>query len=210
MTRGGRNKDRTITERRCVVTGEVGDTAGLIRFVLGPDDMVVPDLAGKLPGRGIWVTARRGALETAVKKNLFARAARKSATVPPTLVGDVEARLVERLCGHISLARKAGQAVAGREKVLDWLEKGQVTLLLQASDGSPREKSRLRPPPGKGTRFEGLTASELGLSFGREHVIHAALAAGGLAEKAREDAMRLSGVRELDGGTPAGKVRQTK
>jgi predicted RNA-binding protein YlxR (DUF448 family) len=210
VTRGGRNKDRTVTERRCIVTGEVGDTSGLIRFVIAPDGVVVPDLAGKLPGRGIWVTARRGALEKAVKKNLFARAARQSVTVPPTLVDDVEARLVERLAGHISLARKAGQAVAGREKVLDWLEKGQATILLQASDGSPREKSRLRPPPGKGTRFEGLTASELGLSFGREHVIHAALAAGGLAEKAREDVMRLSGVRELDGGTPAGKVRQTK
>lgn len=210
MTRGGREKDRTVTERRCIVTGEVGDTDGMIRFVVGPDDTIVPDVAGKLPGRGIWVTARRGALETAVKKNLFARAARSPVKLPPALVADVEARLVERLVGHMSLARKAGQAVAGREKVLDWLEKGQAVLLFQASDGSPREKSRLRPPPGKGTRFEVLTASELGLSFGREHVIHAALAAGGLAGKAREDAMRLSGVRELDGGRPAGKVRQTK
>lgn len=210
MTRGGRDKDRSVPERRCIVTGEVGETAGLIRFVIGPDNAVVPDVAGKLPGRGIWVTATRAALETAVKKNLFARAARQPVTVPPTLVADVEARLVARLIERISLARKAGQAVAGREKVLDWLVKEEAVLLLQASDGSPREKSRLRPPPGKATHFEVLTASELGLSFGREHVIHAALSAGGLTEMAREDALRLSGVRELDGGAPAGKVRQTK
>jgi predicted RNA-binding protein YlxR (DUF448 family) len=210
VTRGGREKDRTTTERRCIVTGEVGDTAGLIRFVVGPDDTVVPDVAGKLPGRGIWVTARREALATAVKKNLFSRAARQKVTVPPTLVEDVERRLLAQLTDRLSLARKAGLAVAGREKVLDWLVKEDAVLLLQASDGSAREKSRLRPPPGKGTHFEVLTASELGLSFGREHVIHAALAAGGLTDLVREDALRLSGVRELDGGAPAGKVRQTK
>jgi len=210
VTRGGRDKDRSTPERRCIVTGEVGDTAGLIRFVISPDGVVVPDIAGKLPGRGIWVTATRTALETAVKKKLFARAARQPVTVPETLVADVEQRLLGRLVELVSLGRKAGRAVAGREKVLDWLVKDEAVVLLQASDGSPREKSRLRPPPGKDTHFEVLTASELGLSFGREHVIHAALSAGGLTEMAREDAVRLSGVRELDGGVPAGKVRQTK
>jgi predicted RNA-binding protein YlxR (DUF448 family) len=206
VTRGGREKDRTATERRCLVTGEVGDTAGLIRFVVGPDGAVVPDVAGKLPGRGMWVSARRDALATAMKKNLFSRAAKQQVAVPPTLVADVEARLLERLCDRLSLARKAGLAVAGKEKVLDWLVKEDAVLLLQASDGSAREKSRLRPPPGKDSFFEVLTASEIGLSFGRERVIHAALAAGGLTELVREDALRLSGVRELDGGKPAGKA----
>ena len=99
---------------------------------------------------------------------------------------------------------------AGFEKVKDWLDKGEAVILLQASDGSERGKSKLRPPGGRGSFFGVFSASELGLAFGREHVIHAALAACGLAAKAREDALRLSGVRELDGGTPAGKVRQTK
>jgi predicted RNA-binding protein YlxR (DUF448 family) len=188
------------------VSGETGSATGMIRFVVGPDGAVVPDVAGKLPGRGMWVSARREALATAVKKNLFSRAAKQQVTVSPTLVQDVEARLLERLSERLSLARKAGLAVAGKEKVLDWLVKDEAVLLMQASDGSAREKSRLRPPPGKDTFSEVLTASEIGLSFGRERVIHAALAAGGLTELVREDVLRLSGVRDLDGGKFAGKA----
>jgi hypothetical protein len=93
--------------------------------------------------------------------------------------------------------------------VKDWLNKEQAVLLLQASDGSERGKSKLRPPRGKGSFFDVLSASELGLAFGREHVIHAALAAGGLTDKLREDAVRLSGVRENGGGDATGKVKKT-
>ena len=94
MTRGGRQKDRDAApERRCIVTGEVKPAAELIRFVVGPDGVIVPDLLGKLPGRGIWVTANRAALDKAVAKNLFARAARQPVTVPEGLVDHIEAAL---------------------------------------------------------------------------------------------------------------------
>lgn len=209
MARGGRDKDRQQPERRCIATGETGPKTGLIRFVAGPGDVIVPDLAGKLPGRGIWVSAERAALEKAVTKRLFARAAKAQVTAPETLVADVEAALVRRVVDLISLARKAGQAVAGYEKVKDWLVKEEAVLLFQASDGSERGKSKLRPPPGEASHFGVLSASELGLAFGREHVIHAALAAGGLAERCREDAMRLSGVRANGSGRAAGKVSKS-
>jgi len=195
--------------RRCISTGKVAPKAELVRFVAGPDGSIVADIAEKLPGRGIWVSATRSALERAVGKKLFQRAAGQPVSVPATLVADVESALVRRVVERLSLARKAGQAVAGATKVKDWLAKEKARVLLQASDGSPREKSRLRPPDGENSHFEVLTASEIGLSFGREHVIHAALAAGGLADAFREDAMRLSGVRELDGGASAGKVKKT-
>ena len=177
--------------------------------MVAPDDVVVPDVAEKLPGRGIWLSATRAALTKAVEKRLFSKAAGRSVSVPESLVDDVQALLLQRATERLSLARKAGQAVAGATKVKDWLIKDEAMLLLQASDGSPREKSRFRPPDGEDTHIEVLTASEIGLSFGREHVIHAALAAGGLAESFREDAMRLSGVRDLHGGTSAGKVKKT-
>lgn len=183
---------------------------GLIRFVVGPDDSVVPDVADKLPGRGMYVAAERDALEQAVAKRAFSRGAKRQVRVPETLVDDVEAALVKRALDRLAMARKAGAAVAGFEKVKDWLDKGQVRILLQASDGSERGKSKLYRPGGRGSHFDILTAWELGLSFGREHVIHAALAAGTLAELFRDDAVRLSGVRASEGGASAGKGKTTR
>ena len=209
LTRGGQVKSRTEPERRCIATGETGSKTGLIRFVVGPDGQVVPDVLGKLPGRGIWVSADRAALESAAKKKLFSRAAKTQVSVPQDLVAGIDELLARRVIDLISMARKAGGAIAGFEKVKGWLLSGEAAILLQASDGSAREKARLRPPPGKDSFFSVLTASELGLSFGREHVIHAALAAGGLAERIREDAMRLSGVRGIVGGSADGKAKKT-
>ncbi|KPQ18348.1 MAG: hypothetical protein HLUCCO18_01225 [Rhodobacteraceae bacterium HLUCCO18] len=205
MTRGGRKKDREDgPERRCIATGDVQPKQGLIRFVVGPDGQIVPDLSEKLPGRGIWVSADRGALELAVKKNLFARAAKQPVTVPPDLVDLVEAGLARRLTDLIALSRKAGEAVAGFEKVKDWLATKQVKVLLQATDGSERGKSKLWTPTGA-RYFSVLTARELGLAFGRQSVIHGALAAGGLAPRVVEGAAKLQGLRKADGGGSAGK-----
>lgn len=206
MTRGGKDKTHGDPERRCIATGEVQPKRGLIRFAVSPDGIIVPDILEKLPGRGIWVAAERDALELAVKKGLFARAAKEQVHVPETLVADVEAALARRLIDGISMARKAGRAIAGYEKVKDWLGREEARILFQATDGSERGKSKLHAPGGRGSFFEVLTASELGLSFGRERVIHAALGFGGLTERIREDAIRLSGVRELDGGDTTGKV----
>ncbi len=209
MPRGGKAKTRDEPERRCIATGEVQPKRGLIRFAVGPDGQIVPDVLEKLPGRGIWVAAERAALAKAVEKRLFARGAKQNVTVPETLVDDVEALLAKRLIDGISMARKAGKAVAGYEKVKDWLGRDEARILFQATDGSERGKSKLHAPGGRGSFFEVLTASELGLSFGRERVIHAALGFGGLTERIREDAIRLSGVRELGGGVATGKVKKT-
>ncbi len=209
MSRGGTTKTKDAPERRCIATGDVQPKRGLIRFTLSPDGLVVPDIAGKLPGRGVYVAAERPALETAVKKKLFARGLKAPAEIPDGLIEDVERLLARRVTDLISMARKAGSAVTGFEKVKDWLTKGEAVILLQASDGSERGKSKLHKPGGRGSFFDVLTAEELGLSFGRERVIHAALARGGLTERIREDAIRLSGVRDHDGGTPTGKVKTT-
>lgn len=203
MTRGGRARERDEPERKCLVTGEVQPKRGLVRFALSPEDVVVPDVAGKLPGRGFWLSADRAVLEEAARRNPFSRPARRAVTVPPALADDVEAALARRVIESISLARKAGAAVAGFEKVKDWLVKEAAAVLLQASDGSGRGKDKLRSPPGKGRFIGVLTSSELGMAFGRERVIHAALAAGGLTTRVVEDAGRLSGVRDGDGGAGA-------
>ncbi len=202
VTRGGQDKETDRPERKCLVTGESQPKAGLIRFVVGPEGQVVADIAGKLPGRGFYVAADREALEVAVRTKVFARGAKRQVTVPEDLVETVEAGLVRRVQNLISLARKAGLAVAGYEKVKDWLAKEHARVLFQASDGSARGKSKLRGTGQKNGYFNCLTGDELGLAFGREHVIHGALAAGGLTKRIVEDAQRLSGVRKsTDGGT---------
>lgn len=195
-----------MATRKCIATGQVCPKGDMIRFVVGPDAEIVPDILGKLPGRGLWVTARRSALEKAVKKGLFRRAAKADVACPADLIDRVEAALAARVTDLISLARKSGNAVAGFEKAKAWLEKDQAAVLIQASDGSERGKGKLRPPKGKASFIGVLTANELGLAFGRENVIHCALAAGGLTKLVVEEAARLEGLRDADGGSmPAGK-----
>ena len=196
MTRGGKSRDRDAPERRCIASGASGDKAAMIRFVVGPGDMIVPDLLEKLPGRGIWVSAQRAAIDLAARKNLFSRAAKRSVKVPDDLSAQVVDGLQKRLIGLISLARKAGEAVAGLEKVKAALDSGQASMLIQASDGSAREKSRLRPPGGDETYFDGLSADQLGLAFARDRVIHAALIGGGLGGRVRYESARLTGLQD--------------
>ncbi len=204
VTRGGRRKVREAPERRCVATGESGGTDRLIRFVLSPDGQAVPDLAAKLPGRGAWLTAERGLVEKAVKKNLFSRAFRQPVRVDADLAELLERLLAQRLIDTISLARRAGAAVTGAEKVRSRIVSGEASVLIQASDGAPDGLSKVRKlaeaaGAGEITRIGLLNSTELGLAFGRDFAIHAALDAGGFAKRARAEAMRLSGLRVIDG-----------
>lgn len=201
MSRGGKQKDRDDPERRCIVTGETQPKAGLLRFVVSPDGVAVPDILGKLPGRGMWVTANRSVLDKA-GKGQFARSAKMQVTVPDTLADEVERQLARRVSDLVALARKAGLAVAGFEKVKGWLSDRQIRVLFQASDGSERGKSKLWTPEGA-RYYDCLTSQELGLAFGRQTVIHGALATGGLSDRVVEEAAKLKGMREKDGGNGA-------
>ena len=206
MSRGGADKDRSDgPERKCIATGDVQPKNGLIRFVVGPDDQIVPDILEKLPGRGIYVSADRAALELAVRKKLFSRAAKMQVSVPDDLVDRVEQMLARRVVDLISLQRKGGRAIAGYEKVKGWLQNEEAEVLIQASDGSGRGKTKLSTPH-FGRYIGWLTADELGLAFGRQTVIHGALASGGLTLRVVEEAQRLKGVRinEAGKGQPKG------
>jgi predicted RNA-binding protein YlxR (DUF448 family) len=198
MTRGGRARDRDEPERRCLVTRETGPKAGLIRFVVGPEDEIVPDLAGKLPGRGLWVSADAEVLARAVSRGGFSRAAKQPVKAPADLVARVETMLAGRVVDLIALARKAGEAIAGLEKVKTALVANDALLLIQASDGSLRGRSELRPPRGAESLITCLSAHELGLAFGRDSVIHAAVLRGGLGARIKEEASRLAGFRAAD------------
>jgi predicted RNA-binding protein YlxR (DUF448 family) len=188
-------------ERRDIVSGEVRDEAGLIRFVPGPDGVVVPDLARKLPGRGLWVAADRASVETAAKKGLFARAAKAKLSASPDLADQVEILLKRRLLSALGLARRAGDLTSGFERVSAAIVGGKAAWLIEASDGAADGRRKLRAQARKQSRPPGVfgvfSTSELGLALGLENVIHTAFLAGRAADRWAQDVHRLSGFSPL-------------
>lgn len=182
-------------QRTCIVTRTTANKSDLVRFVVGPDATIVPDIANKLPGQGIYVCADRDAISQAAKKGMFSKAAKMKVTAGLDLAEQVAQMLSSRLVQSLSLARKAGLAIAGFEKVKTLLVSGEAVALLQASDGSEAMKSKLRPPNGPESHVVCLSSNDLGVAFGRDTVIHAALTAGGIADVCLKEATRLQGVR---------------
>jgi predicted RNA-binding protein YlxR (DUF448 family) len=192
--------DHNGRERRDIVSGEVMSDARLIRFAAAPDGTVVPDVAAKLPGRGLWVAASKAAIATAVEKKLFGRAAKANVAAAPDLPARTEAALVARMVGDLGLARRSGALVLGFDNVLRALEGPKPPkVLIEAFDGSADGKRKLYAAAHRleleCVVIETLTSAELGLALGRENVIHAAVQPGGLAERLIFDAQRLSGFR---------------
>jgi hypothetical protein len=181
--------------RRCIATGEIVDRARLLRFVVGPGGEIVPDVASNLPGRGLWLTPRRDALERAVAKRLFARAARQPVALSPGLADRVESLLAQRCCDAIGLARRAGLAFAGFEKVGEAIRAGKVTLLLTALDGAEGGRNKIRALGRNLPVAAVLTAAEMGGVFGRDHVVHVALGGGRLSRRLLADAEKIAGFR---------------
>ena len=194
-------------ERKCIATGKIGDRDAMYRFIIGPDCQVLPDLAAKLPGRGLWVSANQLSLKLAIEKNLFEKSAKKTLKVKENLISEIECLQSKRLLDLIRLARKAGQAVCGYEKVKEWLSKDKVLLLIQAYDGSGRGKSKLSTPDK--AKFIGcLSSLELGEAFGRQNAIHCAVTSGGLAKRIVHEAHRLTGLRRNFGEKSPERKRQ--
>jgi predicted RNA-binding protein YlxR (DUF448 family) len=179
-------------QRRCFVTGTSAGRGDLLRFVVSPAGAVVPDVAGRLPGRGLWLQPDRAIIEQACRKNLFRRAARATVTVPDDLADEVERQILARCLDWIGLARRAGEAVFGYERVRIRLGEGGVAVLLAAFDGDPRDRSRLKAIAGDMPVIDVLSADELGRATGRERSVHGAITAGKLARAITREAARLA------------------
>jgi uncharacterized protein len=179
--------------RRCIVTRESGPKEGMLRFVVDPEGCVVPDLEGRLPGRGMWLSASADVLERALKRGAFARAARRAVHVPPDLRVRIADGLLRRIRDLVGFARRGGQAVCGREAALEWLRTGKAGLLVEAADGSRAERARLIGRRHEVPVVSPLPASTLGAVFGRDHAVHVAVAPGRLADAIAVEAGRLAG-----------------
>jgi predicted RNA-binding protein YlxR (DUF448 family) len=172
-------------ERFCALTRTAKPVEELIRFVVGPNGDVVPDVRRKLPGRGIWITASRAAIDEAVKRRIFARGFRKEVAVATDL-GSLTERLLERAAlDALAIVGKAGQAVAGFGKVEDAIGSGDAIAVLHASDAADDGKRKLtaaiRRRGDEGEKIPSIDAfssQQLDLALGRLNVIHAALLDG--------------------------------
>lgn len=180
--------------RRCVATRVQGERRAMLRFVVSPQGLIVPDLAARLPGRGIWLSARADVINNPRTRQAFARAARMRVDVPDDLVLQVQNGLRLRIADLIGFARRAGQAVAGYQKAHEWLVAGRAALVVQALDGSAEERSRFIGGNVAVPVVTPLPACTLGMIFGRETAVHIAIGAGRLAGLIQVDTARLDGV----------------
>jgi len=181
------------TERTCALTREVRPVSELIRFVIGPDGAVVPDVKRKLPGRGLWITGTRGSIEQAVKRNVFARGFKRDVRAAADLA-DLVDRLLERSAlDALAIAAKAGLVAAGFAKVEAALEKSDVLAVIHANEAAPDGKRKLSPPDGgRAIVIEHFSGAQLDLALDRPNVVHAALLAGPGSETFLARAARLA------------------
>ena len=203
--------------RTCALTRQERPVEALVRFVVGPDGVLVPDVEARAEGRGVWITLSREAVAEAVRRKAFARSLKAPVAVPEDLAALTGLRLGQRLLSALAMARKAGQLVTGATKVRSAIESGQVMALLTATDAAPDGRNKMlgalralnhaRREAGVDApevpHFELLQSAEMGLALGLENVIHAALTTGAAARSAVDKAIRLAryNAQPMDEGT---------
>lgn len=211
LDRGPHARER---ERFCVATRTVQPVSDLIRFVVGPDGEAIPDIKSKLPGRGVWVTATREALEEAIKRKAFARGFKRDVRTPADLAARTERLLEQAVIDALAMAHKAGLVAAGFGRAATALEREDVVALLHAAEASPDGVRKLDAAVRQGRSqrlpvIEFLTSAQLDLALGRPNVVHAALLAGPASDTLLSRSRRLERFRTGgagDRGNRAGKA----
>jgi predicted RNA-binding protein YlxR (DUF448 family) len=200
-------------ERLCVATREVRPVETMIRFVVGPNGEAVADLKRNLPGRGVWVTATRRALDQAIKASAFARGFRQDVRLAADLAVQTERLLESAALDALAIARKAGLVVIGFARIESALARECVVALLHAaeaaSDGVNKLDSALRQRrQAESVRVVRiLTSAQLDLALGRPNVIHAALLAGRASETFMTRLRRLERFRNGEFAEESGPER---
>jgi predicted RNA-binding protein YlxR (DUF448 family) len=201
-------KGDRASERTCIVTRTKGEPEDMIRFVVGPGGCVVPDLRHKLPGRGVWVTARADKVAEAVKRKSFTRGFKAEVAVSATLAAEIEDLLTKDCLQALALANKAGQVVMGFAKVEAAIEKGHIAGLVDACDGGADGSRKLAQAMQRRfgsaatqPRVKLFTSLQLSLALGHTNVIHAALVDGAAARAFLSRCRKLDLYRHVPSGT---------
>ena len=179
-------------ERTCLLTGTPLPKEKLIRFVIGPDGALCPDIAEKLGGRGVWLTANADVVAKALTSKIWHRGFKKTPTIAPNFVENLEHLLKDRCLHLLGLANRAGCVVFGFEKIKDATTGGDLFALVQATDGSAAEEERLQSLAKNLPVVKALSAAELGQILGRETCVHLALKQSKLSQTVWDELCRLN------------------
>lgn len=184
------------TVRQCIASGETLPVAEMVRFVVGPEDEIVADVAARLPGRGLWLAAKRDMIEAAAAKRLFSKAAHRPVRVPDHLAETVSELLKRRCLDTLGLARRAGLSVMGADQVRAQAAAGRTAVLVEAADGSKSERDKMAAAARGAVVVEAFDRRELGAVMGRDETVHIGLERGGLTDAFLADVGRYEGVRD--------------
>jgi len=200
LTEGDQGDTHSIPIRTCIVERSRKEKPFLLRFVVSPENEVVPDIKGNLPGRGVWVAAEKKVVAEAVKRHAFQRAFRKPVTVSETLPLDVEQLFKRSVLDRLSICNKAGLVVTGFQKVDDALKRREIVVLLHAdnaaADGKDKLDRKFKALYSGANHFEPencFTSAEISLATGSVNVIHAGLKEGGATASFLQALDRFSG-----------------
>ena len=204
----GPREGRRGVERLCALTREVRPVDDLIRFVVAPDGAIVPDIKRRLPGRGVWVTARRTSIDEAVKRNVFARSLKHEVRVAGGLGAEVERQLETAALDALAIVHKAGRVAIGFTRTEAALGGAPpVTAILNASDGAPEGARKIAAAAARRQNAENageipviaaFTSAQLDLALGRSNVVHAALLAGPASNGVLARCLSLERFRTVD------------
>ena len=217
-----------VPERKCILSGEHGERNELIRLALSPEGEVLPDVRAKAPGRGAWIGVDRETLETARAKGrlrgALARAFKGAAlSIPEDLGERIESALRQTALDRLGLEARSGTLLTGSERIENAARKGDVHLLLHASDAGEDGNRKLDQAwrVGEG-RPQGLVIPAeraiLSLALGRQNVVHIAIIDRAAAARVEHALGRWrafigseAGVSAVETGTPdasAGNVSE--
>ncbi|SNB45659.1 DUF448 domain-containing protein [Geobacter sp. DSM 9736] len=173
-------------QRSCLGCRVVRDKKDLLRFVLSPDRELVPDLQGKLPGRGAYTCRDTKCLGTAVERRQFNRAFKGEVVcgTPGEVIGRIRALLEKRIASYLALAKKAGQVTSGGDMVTDTLRKQRAGVVVLACDISPDIGEKLANAARRSGAecYRLLDKEHLGDLLGKELRSVAAIDKGGIAQ----------------------------
>lgn len=170
--------------RRCIVTGNMLPKSLLLRFVVAPDNSIVPDIGCKLPGKGLWVSCRQELVILAIQKKMFSKAAKMAVVTPISLSEQVSILLKSACLRMLAMARKSGVLITGYSKVCALQEEKKAVLVLRACDSAFVAQTKTVATE-KAPVVTIFTNDELSSVLGCENVVHVALRQSAITDKCK-------------------------
>ncbi|MFT5459905.1 MAG: putative RNA-binding protein YlxR (DUF448 family) [Myxococcota bacterium] len=141
---------KPAASRRCVGCRQDATRQDLLRLIVAPDGAIRVDRKAKLPGRGAWVHPRAECIGTVVARPAtLARALRVADVDASSLLSDARAATLQAITDGLSQSSVSGGLVAGHDRLALALDRGEVVVVLVASDASRRTIDSLRSVAGE-------------------------------------------------------------